>query len=650
MPILSKLQAETVRISGMSAENTGSANGAQMSAAARGSLVLAALGVVFGDIGTSPLYALRECFNPANGLATTQDNVLGVVSLVFWSLVVVVFAKYVLLVLRADNRGEGGILALATLVGQGKVHRSREYLVLMILGMLGAALLYGDSVITPAISVLSAIEGLNVATTEFQRYIVPLTLVVLFCLFFLQRRGTAAVGSLFGPVLLVWFLVIGLLGLRAIIHYPSVLLALIPSYAVAFFLENGRHGFWILGFVFLALTGAEMLYADLGHFGRKPITRAWLFVVFPALILNYCGQGAYLLAEPGNVENLFYRLAPSWALYPLVFLATIATVIASQAVISGAFSIARQAMQLGFWPRMQVIHTSQSKVGQVYVPFVNWALLIGTMVLVVAFRKSSNLASAYGIAVSTDMLITTLLITVIVQKICNTKSVLVFLIPLLFLILDICFFTSNVIKLQSGGWLVLVIAGAVFILMTTWLRGRTLLAGQADAQAVSIEGFIADVNREKPVRVPGIAVFFSGNPAGTPRALLHNYKHNMVIHERNVVLSVRTEEHPFVSVSERLKFENLGSGFYRAIVRYGFSETPDVPAALKLAPESEIKFEPIYTTFFLGRESMVFTHRKNMAWWRKKLFGHMSRNALDATRFFQLPANRVVELGSQVEL
>ncbi|MEI6970125.1 MAG: potassium transporter Kup [bacterium] len=634
----------------MNTENTESTAGQPMGLVARGSVVLAALGVVFGDIGTSPLYALRECFNPANGLSATPDNVLGVVSLVFWSLVVVVLAKYVLLVLRADNRGEGGILALATLVGKGKAHGSRGYLVLMVLGMLGAALLYGDSVITPAISVLSAIEGLNVATTRFQQYIVPLTIFVLLCLFLLQRRGTATVGILFGPVLLLWFVTIGLLGLVSIVRNPSILLALIPSYGVTFLLENGRQGFWILGFVFLALTGAEVLYADLGHFARKPITRAWLFVVFPALILNYCGQGAHLLAEPGDVENLFYRLAPSWALYPMVILSTFATVIASQAVISGAFSIARQAMQLGFWPRMQVIHTSQSKVGQVYLPFVNWALLAGTVFLVIMFRESGNLASAYGIAVSSNMLITTVLITVIIHKILNVKSVLVYLIPLLFLVMDVCFFGSNVIKVRSGGWLVLIIAGGVFILMTTWRRGRLLLAEQADSQSVSIEGFIVDVNRQKPVRVPGIAVFFSGNPAGTPRALLHNYKHNMVIHERNVVLSVRTEEQPFVSVADRLQFENLGSGFYRAIVRYGFSETPDVPAALKLAPESEIKFEPIYTTFFLGRESMVFTHRRNMAWWRKKLFGHMSRNALDATRFFQLPANRVVELGSQVEL
>lgn len=617
---------------------------------ARESLVLVALGVVFGDIGTSPLYALRECFSPANGLPVNHDNVLGVISLIFWSLVVVVLAKYILLVIRADNRGEGGILALVTLVGQGKKRGSREYAVLVVLGMVGAALLYGDSVITPAISVLSAIEGLNVATDRFKDYVMPLTIVVLLCLFLIQRRGTAIVGSLFGPVLLIWFAAIGILGLRAIAKNPVILQAVVPSYAVAFFLENGFHGFWILGFVFLAVTGTEMLYADLGHFGTKPITRAWLFIVFPALLLNYFGQGAYLLTAHADVRNLFYQIAPAWMLYPLVALATLATVIASQAVISGAFSVARQAMQLGFWPRMQVIHTSQSKMGQVYLPFVNWVLLIGTIALVLAFRESGNLASAYGIAVSTDMLITTVLVTVIMQKLWKTKSTLVYLVPLLFMVMDLCFFCSNVSKIHKGGWLVLLIAAAIFVLMTTWRRGRMLLAAQADAQAVSIEGFIADVNKQKPVRVSGIAVFFSSNPVGTPRALLHNYKHNMVIHERNVVLSVRTEEQPFVGVEDRLQLENLGSGFYRAIVRYGFSETPDVPAALKLAPESEIKFEPIYTTFFLGRESMVLTRRRTMAHWRKILFGYMSRNALDATRFFQLPANRVVELGSQVEL
>lgn len=615
-----------------------------------GTLVLAALGIVFGDIGTSPLYALRECFSKANGLAASPDNVLGVVSLVFWSLVVVVLAKYVLLVLRADNRGEGGILALVTLVGQGKDRRSRDYAVLMVLGMLGAALLYGDSVITPAISVLSAVEGLNVATNRFQDYIVPITLLVLICLFFLQRRGTAAVGRMFGPILCIWFATIGLLGLLAIIHNPEVLGAIHPSYALVFFLENGWQGFSILGFVFLALTGAEMLYADLGHFGTKPITRAWLFVVFPALLLNYFGQGAYLLANPDNVENLFYRIAPSWMLYPLVILATLATVIASQAVISGAFSIARQAMQLGFWPRLQVIHTSPSKMGQVYVPFVNWAMLIGTMSLVLVFRKSGNLASAYGIAVSTDMLITTLLITIIIKQVWKTKSSLVYLVPLLFLVMDLCFFGSNVSKIKSGGWLVLLIAGMIFILMSTWRRGRMVLSNQLADSTLGIEAFIKDVNNHKPHKVPGIAVFFSGNPSGTPRALLHNYKHNLVIHERNVVLSVKTEEQPFVNVADRLKLENLGSGFYRCIIRYGFSETPDVPAALKLAPASEITFSPMLTTFFLGRESLVFTGESNMVSWRKRLFGYMSRNALDATSFFQLPANRVVELGAQVEL
>ncbi|MEI6218290.1 MAG: potassium transporter Kup, partial [bacterium] len=616
----------------------------------RGSLILVALGVVFGDIGTSPLYALRECFSPENGLAVTRDNVLGVVSLVFWSLVLVVFAKYVLLVLRADNRGEGGILSLITLVGQGKERGSKRYGALIVLGMLGAALLYGDSVITPAISVLSAIEGLNVATNQAQDYVIPLTVVVLLCLFLLQRRGTAAVGSLFGPVILVWFATIAVLGMRAIVSHPAVLQAVLPSYAVAFFLENGRHGFWILGFVFLALTGAEMLYADLGHFGTAPITRAWLFIVFPALLLNYFGQGAYLLANPTGVENLFYRLAPSWMLYPLVILATMATVVASQAVISGAFSMARQAMQLGFWPRMQVIHTSSSKMGQVYLPFVNWALLVGTVVLVLAFRKSGNLASAYGIAVSTQMLITTGLIAVIIRKIWKIESSLIFLVPLLFMVVDLAFFGSNVIKIFKGGWIVLLVAGALFIMMATWRKGRALLAGQAADDAIGVEAFIADVNKRKPTRVPGIAVFFSSDPSGTPRALLHNYKHNTVIHDRNVILSVRTEEHPFVSITDRLQIENLGSGFYRAIVRYGFSETPDVPASLKLAPESEIKFEPIQTTFFLGRESLVFTRRRTMASWRKSLFGHMSRNALDATRFFQLPVNRVVELGLQVEL
>jgi len=624
--------------------------GARDKAGAEKSLLIAALGVVFGDIGTSPLYAMRECFRHASGMTVTPDNVLGVVSLVFWSLVMVVCLKYVLFVLRADNRGEGGILALMTLITKGKERSSKVYFALIVLGVLGAALLCGDSVITPAISVLSAVEGLNVATDSFQHYVVPLSLLVIMLLFFGQYRGTARIGNLFGPIMLLWFGVIGILGLRSVIMEPGILAALNPSYAFNFFARNGWTGFGVLGFVFLALTGVEVMYADMGHFGRKPITRAWLFIVFPALILNYFGQGAYLLKAPESVENLFYQLAPKWMLYPLVVLATVATIIASQAVISGAFSLARQTMQLGFWPRIQIIHTSLQRIGQVYVPVVNWALLIGTMVLVLVFRESGNLATAYGIAVSAQMLITTVLMVIVVRNVWGKRSPFIFLLPMAFISIDLAFFCSNAAKVFTGGWIVLVISGAIFVLMTIWQKGRRLLAEQVAAETLSLDAFIDDVDRHKPIRVPGIAVFLAGDPNGAPRSLLHNYKHNKVVHEKTVILSVRTHEIPFVNPADRLHLEKLGSGFYRAIIDYGFSETPDVPAALKLAPPDEIKFEPILTTYFLGRETLVLGARRTMWMWQKKIFWHMSHNALDATTFFRLPVNRVVELGLQVEL
>jgi KUP system potassium uptake protein len=615
--------------------------------------MLAALGVVFGDIGTSPLYALRECFAGAGGLPVTADNAIGTVSLILWvTLISIVSVKYVAFVMRADNRGEGGILALVTLVSQLK-YRSKTNLVpyILLLGIVGAALLFSDGIITPAISVLSAVEGLNVATPMFGPYVVPLSLVILVALFMFQARGTARVGALFGPVILVWFSTMGVVGLASVVQHPGILAALNPYYAVTFLIHNGWRDFAVLGSIFLAVTGVEMLYADMGHFGKKPIRKAWFMVVLPGLVLNYLGQGAYLLGAPTSVENLFFRLAPEWFLYPLVILATLATIVASQAVISGAFSLARQSVQLGLWPRIQIRHTSDSTIGQVYVPFVNMCLLIGVVVLILVFKKSTNLASAYGIAVSADMLFTTGLMVALARYKWESKLWMLLPVAGFFICIDGAFFAANVIKITSGGWVVIAIAAALFILMKAWVDGREVLRKSIAADSLPLDVFLADVKDHLPLRVPGVAVFLSGNPSIVPRALLHNLKHNKVLHERTVILSVRNEESSHLLEQERVETGDLGNGIHRVLLRFGYSETPDIPRQLRRIDNLGFRFDPMQTTYFLGREALIVSNRsRGMMQWRKRLFWFLSHNAQSATNFFHLPVNRVVELGAQVEL
>jgi KUP system potassium uptake protein len=614
------------------------------------SLALLALGIVFGDIGTSPLYALRECFSGNHSLIPTAQNVLGVVSLLFRTLVVIVSVKYVLFVLRADNRGEGGILALMTLVNQKKKDLKRYSFLIVSMGILGAALLYGDGIITPAISVLSAIEGLTVATSFFKPFVMPFSIFILVILFLIQSKGTAKVGSLFGPVMIFWFIVIGLLGIFSIIRNPQILIALNPIFAIKFLIQHGTGSFVTLGSVFLAVTGAEVLYADLGHFGVKPVRMAWFYLVFPCLVLNYFGQGAYLLSSPQSVDNLFYRIAPSFLLYPLVALATTATVIASQAVISGAFSLAKQSVQLGFWPRIQIRHTSTQAIGQVYVPFINWALLLGTVVLILLFKESSHLASAYGIAVSGTMLITTILIILVARRLWRIRLSLLIPFSLLFLLVDCSFFFSNVTKIWTGGWVVLVIAISIYVLMKTWIGGREILRTSLIERSINLDVLMDQIRNSQLTRVSGIAVFLSANPDAVPGALLHNLKHNKVLHENTLLLSINTQDIPYVSESKRVEISSLGNGIYRVILNFGFSETPDIPYALQNVQFSDFKFKIMLTTFFLGREALIVGNHTSMPIWKKKIFWFMSNNALNATHFYKLPQNSVVELGSRIEI
>jgi KUP system potassium uptake protein len=614
-------------------------------------LVITALGVVYGDIGTSPLYALRICFMGSNALTVTPGNVLGVLSLIFWSLTVLVSVKYLSFVLRADNRGEGGILALMTLLA----HKGKSPVIkrtfIVVLGLFGASLLYGDGLITPVISVLSALEGLTSVAPSFEIYVIPLSLAVLIVLFWFQRRGTAVIGAVFGPVMLLWFCIIAVLGFFSVVHNPHVLLAIDPRHAVSFFLANRIRGFFTLGAVFLVLTGGEALYADMGHFGKRPIRAGWFFLVFPSLLLNYFGQGAYLLRNPSGVDNLFYRIAPSWALLPLVALATMATVIASQAVISGVFSLERQSVQLGFWPRLSIIHTSNTTIGQVYVPAFNGFLCVGTILLVLAFLKSDNLAGAYGVAVSTTMLITTLMLFLVMRKLWNWNLFAAGGITAVFLVFDISFFLANIIKIRDGGWISIAIAAGTYFLMATWDNGREMLRRRIADSALSIKDFLADVVGVKPLRVPATAVFLAGNLVGVPRTLLHNYKHNLVLHDRVVIMTVVTEEVPYVNDEERGDAMALGSGFYWLTLHYGFSETPDVPKALSKMEVGGMVLDPMKTTYFLGRETLIVSHKKGpMARWQKSVFSFLSRNACDASKFFCIPTNRVIEIGIQIDL
>ncbi len=616
-----------------------------------GTLALAALGVVYGDIGTSPLYAIRESFYGTHGIAVSPGNVLGVLSLVFWSLVLVVTIKYHVVIIRADNKGEGGVLALMALVNGSRLARGLSpRRIMMLLGIFGSALLYADGALTPAISVLSAVEGLEIATPALASWIIPVTLGILIGLFLLQSRGTARIGAVFGPVMLVWFATIGLLGLGEIARQPGVLAAISPDHAVRFFTEDVGRGFVVLGAVFLVVTGGEALYADLGHFGHRAIQIAWFGVALPCLLLNYFGQGALLLRDPAAVVNPFYHLAPSWALYPLIALATAATIIASQAVISGAFSLTRQAVQLGYSPRLRIEHTSSREIGQIYVPAVNWGLMLLTCALVLGFRTSSNIAGAYGVALSTLMLITTLMFYVMCREVWRWSIPRAALVVGLFLLMDVPFFAANALKIRYGGWVPLVIAAVIFTLMTTWKRGREILAKRMLEKTVPLKMLLADLAAEPPIRVPGTAVFMYGSADGTPPALVHNLAHNKVLHEKIVFLTVVTEDVPHVEPTERVTVRHIGKGFHTVVARYGFMDDPDIDDVLKACRVKSLDIRAEGTTFFLGRETLVASDRPGMAQWREQLFAFMSRNALRATAFFKIPANQVFEIGAQVEL
>jgi KUP system potassium uptake protein len=606
-------------------------------------LSLIALGVVYGDIGTSPLYAFREAFNPEYGLPPTRDVVYGVLSLMVWSLLIVVTVKYVTLVLRADNRGEGGILALLALVPRNRT-------VLVMLGLFGAALLYGDGIITPAISVLGAAEGLEVVTPAFHPYVVPFTVVILLALFLVQKRGTAGVGRVFGPIVLVWFVTIAVLGVAAIARQPGVLLALNPWYGARLFLTHGSAAFFVLGAVVLTVTGAEALYADMGHFGRRPIRVAWFTIVLPALLLNYFGQGALLVNEPAAITNPFYLLAPRWFLYPLLAIATLAAIVASQALISGAFSLAQQTIQLGFSPRLTVIHTSRSEFGQIYIPEVNVALMIGCLALVVGFRTSSALGAAYGIAVTATMAITTALFYVVARHRWQWSAARAGAVAAVFLTIELAFLAANVVKIAHGGWVPLVIAGAVFLLMTTWRRGTRLVVRLLSGRSIPLDRFFAEVEMRKPKRVPGTAVFLTAHTEGTPEILLHHLRHNKVLHDEVVFLSLTADEIPEVPESERVVVEPLRDGFHRVIARYGFMETPDVRALIARCCADVLRGNADDVSYYLGRPQLLPTGPSQMAKWRKNLFAFMARNARSATQFFNIPRDRVVELGMQIEL
>ena len=620
-------------------------------------LTLTALGVVYGDIGTSPLYAMRECFFGSHAVPPTHENVLGVLSLIIWSLLLVVSLKYVAIVLRADNHGEGGILALTALVpGKGAAaEKSGSRLavgrpVLIALGIFGTALLYGDGMITPAISVLGAVEGLEVATPFFSPYVVPITVVILIGLFSIQRFGTHRVGRLFGPIVIVWFFAIAALGVMWIVRAPQVLWAIDPTHAVTFFRANGFTGFTVLGAVVLAVTGGEALYADMGHFGRKPIRLAWFALVLPSLVLNYLGQGALLLANPA-AEHPFFELAPSWALLPLVGIATAAAIIASQALISGAFSITRQAVQLGLAPRLDVQHTSAHEMGQVYVPRVNWALMVATVLIVIGFGSSGALAAAYGIAVTLTMIITVLLLYVVMTERWHWPKPVAMLVTGTFLVIDLAFFGANALKIVQGGWLPLVVAVMIFTLMTTWRTGRQIVAERLASRTVPLSEFFKIVDTTKPVRVSGTAVYMTAQGSGTPPALVHNLQYNKVLHERVVILNIITAQQPHCTDKERFAVDVLGQGLFNVRLQYGFMDDPDVPRALMAAARAMgMKFDFQDVVYFLGRQTLLVTTRQGMALWREKLFVMMSRNAVRATAYFRLPTERVVELGVQVEL
>ncbi len=612
-------------------------------------LILGALGVVYGDIGTSPLYAMRVCFDDKWGLAPSPDNVLGVLSLIVWSLVIIVSIKYIVFVMRADNRGEGGILALTALSLPARIKARRKRWILT-LGLIGAAFFYGDGMITPAISVLSAIEGLEVVTPVLHPFVIPITVAVLIGLFLLQQSGTARIGALFGPVMCIWFLTLALIGGHQIFEEPRVLWAIDPRYGFGLFLAHKGQAFLVLGSVFLAVTGGEALYADIGHFGKRPIRLAWFWFVLPALMLNYLGQGALLIRDPATLENLFYRLVPSSAVFPMLLLATLATVIASQAVISGMFSVTRQAVQLGFCPRLPIVHTSPKEAGQIYIPNVNWGLLIVTIGLVLGFESSDHLAGAYGIAVSGTMMVTTLLAFSTARSLWSWGWLKVGLAASLFLTVDLAFFAANAMKIPQGGWFPLIVGAVIWVLMSTWKRGRELLFARLRPGAIALDVFLASIAKDPPFRVPGTAIFLTGDLKNVPHSLLHNLKHNKVLHERVVLLTVSTEEIPRVSEDRRIEVQRFVGNFSRIIVHYGFIEDPNIPEALELCKPHGLEFNTMETTFFLSRETLIPSLKPGMALWRERLFTHMSRMATSAMEFFKIPTDRLVELGSQIEI
>ncbi|MFN5350779.1 MAG: potassium transporter Kup [Polaromonas sp.] len=612
-------------------------------------LTLGAIGVVYGDIGTSVLYAVKEVFNHGH-VAVTPDNVYGLMSIFFWTMTVIVSIKYVALVLRADNNGEGGLIAMLALASNAVKDKPKLRRILLVIGIFGASLFYGDGVITPAISVLSAVEGLEVVSPAFAQGVIPITLAILFGLFALQKKGTTGIGKFFGPITLVWFLTIALLGISQIITQPDILKALSPHYAVGFMWANPGTTFIILGAVVLCVTGAEALYADLGHFGKKPIRLAWFSIVMPCLVLNYFGQGALLLNNPQAVKNPFYLMAPDWALLPLVALATLATVIASQALITGAFSVTKQAIQMGYLPRLRILHTSVRDTGQIYMPFINWGLFVVIVLAVVLFRSSSNLAAAYGIAVCTDMLITTILTFYVVRYGWKYPLWLCLGATGVFFVVDVAFFASNLMKLFAGGWFPLVIGGIVFTLMMTWKKGRLILNEKLRTEAIDLPSFLDAVFVSPPARVEGTAVFLTAEPGTVPNALLHNLKHNKVLHENNLFVTVRNHEVPWIGLSKRLEIESLGHDCWQVIVNYGFKNDPDLPKALQQIKGHGCELEPMTSSYFLSRDLIVPTVGGGMAVWREKLFAQMHHNAGSAADFLNLPNNAVVELGSKIEI
>lgn len=612
-------------------------------------MALAALGVVFGDIGTSPLYTMKEVFSAGHHpIAPTVGNVYGILSLITWALILIVSVKYVAFIMRADNRGEGGIMALLALASRNAEGNRVKQRNIMFLGILGACMFYADGMITPAISVLSAVEGLEVAAPRLHSAIVPITLVVLFGLFWAQSKGTEVVGRFFGPVMLLWFGTLGVLGVINIAHDATILHALNPFYAVEFFIHQPWLAFVALGAVVLAVTGAEALYADMGHFGRFPIRLAWFGFVLPALLLNYFGQGALILHDANSVKNPFYLLAPEWALFPLIGLATVATVIASQAVITGAFSVSRQALQLGYLPRMHIQHTSESTQGQVYMPRINWGLMLAVMLLVISFGSSGNLAAAYGIAVTGDMVITTLLASIVFVEIWRWSKLKTGLLIALFLTIDLAFFSANVLKIPDGGWVPLLIGIFIFTLMLTWKTGRTMVYTRLKSEAMAIEPFIEAVGAHPPPRVPGTALFMTPNPDGVPHAMLHNLKHNKVLHEKVVILTVKFLDFPHTNLEERVTVEALPYEFYRVTVRYGFKDEPDLPHDLILCSKYGLEIDAMDTSYFVGKEILFASRKSGMAYWRKKIFIGLFRSAETITNQFKLPPNRVIELGSQL--